>query len=161
MSGNVKRWVQWSLAALILTGGLLPPARGIAQSPAPPPAAPAQQAAPAQPAPPPPPSPVQIANQRERQRIMSLLKISAIPPGAVSSSPATYNEAEANPYKLLGKKDLGTTVYPPIDTALVDGDLGFRQHTAGHTPEPTWPTFLMFAERYLAAPAATSSTARN
>ena len=32
---------------------------------------------------------------------MNLLKISAIPPGAVSSSPATYNEAEANPYPNL------------------------------------------------------------
>jgi hypothetical protein len=53
-------------------------------------------------------------------------------------------------YRLLGKKDLGTTEFPPIDTALIDGDLGFRQHTAGHTPEPTWPTFLTFAERYFA-----------
>ena len=32
---------------------------------------------------------------------MTLLKISAIPPGAVSSSPATYDEAEANPYPVL------------------------------------------------------------
>ena len=32
---------------------------------------------------------------------MNLLKISAIPPGAVSSSPATYNEADANPYPNL------------------------------------------------------------
>jgi hypothetical protein len=62
-------------------------------------------------------------------------------------------------YKLLGKKDLGTTTYPPIDTALIDGDLAFRQHTGGHTPEPTWPTFLTFAERYIAAPARTTSTA--
>ena len=53
-------------------------------------------------------------------------------------------------YRLLGKKDLGTTEFPPIDTALIDGNLGFRQHTAGHTPEPTWPTFIQFAERYLA-----------
>ena len=54
-------------------------------------------------------------------------------------------------YRLLGRKDLGTTEFPPIDTALVDGDLGFRQHTAGHTPEPTWPTFLQFAARYFTA----------
>ena len=32
---------------------------------------------------------------------MNLLKISAIPPGAVSSSPATYDEADANPYPNL------------------------------------------------------------
>jgi hypothetical protein len=51
-------------------------------------------------------------------------------------------------YRLLGKKDLGTSEFPPIDTALIEGDLGFRQHTGGHTPEPTWPTFVTFAERY-------------
>ena len=56
-------------------------------------------------------------------------------------------------YKLLGKKDLGTTEFPAIDTALIEGDLGFRQHTGGHTAEPTWPTFLTFAERYLGAKA--------
>ena len=60
--------------------------------------------------------------------------------------------AAAGPaYTLLGRKDLGTDVFPPIDTALVAGDIGFRQHTGGHTPEPTCPTFLAFASRYLAA----------
>jgi hypothetical protein len=52
-------------------------------------------------------------------------------------------------YRLLGGRDLGTTGMPAIDTAAIDGDLGFRQHTAGHTPNPTWPTFLRFADRYL------------
>ena len=51
-------------------------------------------------------------------------------------------------YRLFGKKDLGTTEFPKVETALVDGELGFRQHTAGHTPGPNWPTFLAFAERY-------------
>jgi len=58
---------------------------------------------------------------------------------------------EAGPvYRLLGKKDLGTSEFPKIETALIDGEIGFRQHTAGHTPGPNWPTFLMFAERYFA-----------
>lgn len=57
-------------------------------------------------------------------------------------------------YTLLGKKDLGTTEFPPIETALITGDLAFRQHTGGHTPAPNWPTFLDFASRYLHAPAA-------
>jgi hypothetical protein len=52
-------------------------------------------------------------------------------------------------YKLLGKKDLGTTEFPPIETALIDGDIGFRQHSGGHTPAPNWPTFLTFASRYI------------
>lgn len=52
-------------------------------------------------------------------------------------------------YKLLGKKDLGTSEFPPIETALIDGDIAFRQHTGGHTTGPNWPTFLKFASRYL------------
>jgi hypothetical protein len=52
-------------------------------------------------------------------------------------------------YRLLGKKDLGTADYPPVETALVDGDVAFRQHSGGHTPAPNWPTFLTFADRYL------------
>lgn len=51
-------------------------------------------------------------------------------------------------YKLLGKKDLGTAEFPPIETALINGDIGFRQHKEGHTPGPNWPTFLSFAEKY-------------
>jgi hypothetical protein len=50
-------------------------------------------------------------------------------------------------YRLLGKKDLGTSVFPPIDTGILDGDIAFRQHSAGHTPNPNWPYFLDFAER--------------
>jgi hypothetical protein len=51
-------------------------------------------------------------------------------------------------YKLLGKKDLGTTVFPKVETPLMDGDLTFRQHKGGHTPGPNWPTFIEFASRY-------------
>ena len=39
-------------------------------------------------------------------------------------------------YKLLGKKDMGTTEFPPIETALIDGDVAFRQHSGGHTDAP-------------------------
>jgi hypothetical protein len=52
-------------------------------------------------------------------------------------------------YKLLGKKDMGTTEFPPIETPLIDGDVAFRQHSAGHTDGPNWPTFLTFASRYV------------
>lgn len=51
-------------------------------------------------------------------------------------------------YRLLGKKDLGASEFPPVGSALIDGDLGFRQHTDGHTPGPNWPTFISFAARY-------------
>src|SRR2546427_3059966 len=37
-------------------------------------------------------------------------------------------------YELLGKKDLGTAKFPPVETALIDGELAFRQHSGGaHT----------------------------
>jgi hypothetical protein len=55
-------------------------------------------------------------------------------------------------YRLLGKKDLGATDFPPTETALLTGDLAFRQHKEGHTPGPNWPAFLEFAGRYLKAP---------
>jgi len=51
-------------------------------------------------------------------------------------------------YRLLGKQDLGTSEFPPIATGLMDGDVSFRQHTAGHSPGPNWPVFIEFAERY-------------
>jgi len=49
--------------------------------------------------------------------------------------------------QMLGKKDMGTTVFPPMETALIDGDVAFREHSGGHTPGPNWPTFLTFASR--------------
>jgi hypothetical protein len=52
-------------------------------------------------------------------------------------------------YRLLGKKDMGTAEFPAIETTLIDGDVSFRQHSAGHTPGPNWPVFIKFAERYL------------
>ena len=55
-------------------------------------------------------------------------------------------------YRLLGKKDLGTGEFPPVETTLIDGDVAFRQHSGGHTPGPNWPTFLTFAGRYLMVP---------
>jgi hypothetical protein len=52
-------------------------------------------------------------------------------------------------YQLLGKKDLGVTEFPPIETPLIEGDIAFRQHRGGHTPAPNWPAFLTFASRYV------------
>src|SRR4051794_7526530 len=57
-------------------------------------------------------------------------------------------------YRLLGKKDLGTAEFPPVETALTDGDLAWRQHRGGHTTGPNWPTFLEFANRSIRGPAA-------
>ena len=59
-------------------------------------------------------------------------------------------------YKLLGKRDLGTTEFPPLETALVAGDVAYREHGGGHTDLPNWPTFLAFADRYMKMPPAPS-----
>jgi len=55
-------------------------------------------------------------------------------------------------YRLLGKKDLGSTEMPAPDTALTSGELAYRYHAGGHSDAPDWPAFLQFAQRYLKAP---------
>ena len=64
-------------------------------------------------------------------------------------------------YTLLGRKDLGTTTFPPIETPLIDGDIAYRQHSGGHTPAPNWPTFLTFASRYIKGPPVAATPAHN
>ncbi|HEY7500016.1 MAG TPA: hypothetical protein VH740_15960 [Vicinamibacterales bacterium] len=52
-------------------------------------------------------------------------------------------------YRLLGRKDLGTTELPPLDTPLVDGDLGYHYHTGGHSATTAdWQAFLKFVGKY-------------
>ena len=60
-------------------------------------------------------------------------------------------EVAAGPvYRLVGKKDLGTSDGPLLDTPLITGDLGFYYHTGGHTiTAADWNAFLVFADRYL------------
>jgi len=43
---------------------------------------------------------------------------------------------------------LGTAEFPLQETALVEGEIAFRQHTGGHTVGPNWPVFIEYAERY-------------
>jgi hypothetical protein len=67
-------------------------------------------------------------------------------------------EVAAGPvYRLLGKKDLGSSEFPEIETALTDGELAFRQHKGGHTTGPNWPTFLAWADRYIKLSPASSA----
>jgi hypothetical protein len=54
-------------------------------------------------------------------------------------------------YRLLGRKGLGTTDFPKMETGLMDGDLAFRQHAGPHTDAPNWPVFIAFAERQFRA----------
>jgi hypothetical protein len=58
--------------------------------------------------------------------------------------------AAAGPvYELLGKKPLGVTEFPPIETLIDAGRIAFRQHASGHTDQPNWLYFLDFAARHM------------
>lgn len=59
-------------------------------------------------------------------------------------------EVAAGPvYRLLGKKDVGATELPPLDTPLITGDLGWHYHTGGHAATPAdWKAFLEFLGKY-------------
>jgi hypothetical protein len=52
-------------------------------------------------------------------------------------------------YRLLGKKDLGTTELPPLDTPVITGDIGWHYHTGGHAATAAdWKAFLEFVGKY-------------
>jgi hypothetical protein len=52
-------------------------------------------------------------------------------------------------YRLLGRKDLGTTTLPGLDTPLTTGDIGWHYHTGGHIASPAdWSAFLTFLDKY-------------
>jgi hypothetical protein len=51
-------------------------------------------------------------------------------------------------YRLLGKKDLGTTAFPKIGMALAEGEIAYRQHAGGHSTGPNWSTWIAWACRY-------------
>ena len=58
-------------------------------------------------------------------------------------------------FRLLGTKDLGVgddyraAKMPPVNTGLLNGQLAWRQHDGGHTDQPTWKSFLPWADRLL------------
>lgn len=58
-------------------------------------------------------------------------------------------------FRLLGAKDLGVTEdyraarMPPVNHALLDGHLAWRQHDGGHTDGPNWKYFIPWASRHL------------
>ncbi len=52
-------------------------------------------------------------------------------------------------YRLLGRKDLGTTTLPPLDTPVIAGDLGWYYHTGPHAATAQdWKVFLQFLDKY-------------
>lgn len=64
--------------------------------------------------------------------------------GAVAAGPV---------YRLLGRKDMGTTELPPMDRPIIDGDIGWNYHSEGHQATPAdWQAFLKFLDKYFKAP---------
>jgi hypothetical protein len=62
-----------------------------------------------------------------------------IPPGTVfTSNPTPYN---------TNSESIGGT--PPANIAFIDGTVGYRRHSQGHTDQPDWPVFVTFASKYL------------
>lgn len=63
--------------------------------------------------------------------------------------------AAGSVYKLLGVKDLGvsndykTEKMPPVNSSLLNGELGWRQHDGGHTDAPNIKHFIEWANRMI------------
>jgi lysophospholipase L1-like esterase len=57
-------------------------------------------------------------------------------------------------FRLLGAKDLGlggdyhAAKMPPVNHGLLDGQLAWRQHDAGHTDAPNWKYFIPWADKF-------------
>ncbi len=57
-------------------------------------------------------------------------------------------------FRLLDATDLGvgddyhTAKMPPVNTGLLDGQLAWRQHDAGHTDAPNWKYFIPWADKF-------------
>jgi lysophospholipase L1-like esterase len=63
--------------------------------------------------------------------------------------------AAGSVFRLLGAKDLGVNAdyreakMPPVNSGLLDGQLAWRQHDAGHTDAPNWKYFIPWADKFL------------
>lgn len=57
-------------------------------------------------------------------------------------------------FRLLGARDLGVNEdyhnakMPPVNTGLLDGQLAWQQHDAGHTDGPNWKYFIPWADKF-------------
>jgi hypothetical protein len=70
-----------------------------------------------------------------------------IPPGTPFTTDPDYTPPTGCTQCAKAAESIGGT--PAFDTALIDGTVGWRRQKEGHTPIPNWPSFMMFASRYL------------
>ncbi len=77
---------------------------------------------------------------------------SAIPGDAWQDAKGMFMAAAAaSPaWKFYGKQGLPSPNLPPMETLVDSGDVAFRQHPYGHTPNPNWSYFISFAAKEFA-----------
>jgi hypothetical protein len=77
---------------------------------------------------------------------------SAIPGDAWQDAKGMFMAAAAaSPaWAFYGRKGLPSATMPPMETLVDSGDVAFRQHPYGHTPNPNWSYFIQFAEKEFA-----------
>jgi hypothetical protein len=69
-----------------------------------------------------------------------------IPPGTVFTGPGGAIPAGCTSCQPAAESIGGT---PPFDVAFIEGTVGWRRQKEGHTSVPNWPSFMLFASRYL------------
>jgi hypothetical protein len=77
---------------------------------------------------------------------------SAIPGDAWQDAKGMFMAAAAaSPaWGFYGRKGLPSATMPPMETLVDSGDVTFRQHPYGHTPNPNWSYFIQFAAKEFA-----------
>ena len=77
---------------------------------------------------------------------------SAIPGDAWQDAKGMFMAAAAATpaWSFYGKKGLPSANLPPMETLVDSGDVAFRQHPYGHTPNPNWSYFISFAAKEFA-----------
>src|SRR6185437_3726520 len=77
---------------------------------------------------------------------------SAIPGDAWQDAKGMFMAAAAaSPaWAFYGRKGLPSATMPPMETLVDSGDVAFRQHPYGHTPNPNWSYFIQFAAKEFA-----------
>jgi hypothetical protein len=77
---------------------------------------------------------------------------SAIPGDAWQDAKGMFMAAAAaSPaWGFYGRKGLPSATMPPMETLVDSGDVAFRQHPYGHTPNPNWSYFIQFAAKEFA-----------
>jgi hypothetical protein len=70
-----------------------------------------------------------------------------IPAGTLFTTDPSYTPPASCTSCDKAAESIGGT--PPFDAAFIQGTVAYRRHKEGHTDVPDWPTFALWAARYL------------